>query len=163
MTVSVLLLCFTLCPFVTKLGSNFYFGPGMYFQTDKVIFVPEWPKGEFVSVLASFYVWTKSLKCKDVVNRGSTIQSLQVRRNSSSLSTVRTIEPSRPDAYLSTDPSVRTTCHPVWTLDRPASSVRKKCSFRPDPILYREVFVPACIRPDVSAACPDASQYSVSF
>jgi hypothetical protein len=46
--------CFTtlfyLCPFVTKRGSNFYFGPGMYFQTDKVIFVPEWPKGEFVSL-----------------------------------------------------------------------------------------------------------------
>jgi len=28
-----------------------------------VIFVPEWPKGEFVSILASFYVWTKSLVC----------------------------------------------------------------------------------------------------
>jgi hypothetical protein len=26
-----------------------------------VIFVPEWPKGEFVSILASF--WTKSLVC----------------------------------------------------------------------------------------------------
>jgi len=25
------LLCFTLCPFVTKRGSNFWFGPGMYF------------------------------------------------------------------------------------------------------------------------------------
>jgi hypothetical protein len=55
-----------------------------------------------------------------------------------------------------TVPSVRTTCHPVRTLDRPAS-VRTKCSFRPDPILYREVFVPACIRLDVLAACPDAS------
>jgi hypothetical protein len=39
------------------------FGPGMYFQTGQVIFVPEWPKGEFVSILASFYVWTKSLVC----------------------------------------------------------------------------------------------------
>jgi hypothetical protein len=44
----LLLLCFTLCPFVTKKGSNFYFGPGMYFQTGHVIFVPEWPNGEFV-------------------------------------------------------------------------------------------------------------------
>jgi hypothetical protein len=52
----------------------------MYFQTGQVIFVPEWPKGEFVSILASFCVWTKSLKCKDAVNRDSTIQSLQVRR-----------------------------------------------------------------------------------
>jgi len=52
----------------------------MYFQTGQVIFVPEWPKGEFVIILASFCVWTKSLKCKDTVNRDSTIQSLQVRR-----------------------------------------------------------------------------------
>jgi hypothetical protein len=36
-------------------------GPGMYFQTGQVIFVPEWPKGEFVSILASF--WIKSLVC----------------------------------------------------------------------------------------------------
>jgi hypothetical protein len=41
----------------------------MFFQTDQVIFVPEWPKGEFVSILASFCVWTKSLMCKDAVNR----------------------------------------------------------------------------------------------
>jgi len=71
-----------------------------------------------VSILASFCVWTKSLKCKDAINRDSTIQSdvrrfcLQVRRISSSLSAVRTIEPSRPDAHLSTIPSVRTTCLP---------------------------------------------------
>jgi hypothetical protein len=26
-----------------------------------VIFVLEWPEGEFVSILASFCVWTKSL------------------------------------------------------------------------------------------------------
>jgi hypothetical protein len=44
----VVLLCFTLCPFVIKWGVIFIFGPGMYFQTRQVIFVPEWPKGEFV-------------------------------------------------------------------------------------------------------------------
>jgi hypothetical protein len=27
------------------------FGPGMYFQTGQVFFVPEWPKWEFVSIL----------------------------------------------------------------------------------------------------------------
>jgi hypothetical protein len=49
-----------------------------------------------VSILASFCVWTKSLKCKDAVNRDSTIPSdvrrfcFQVRRISSSLSAVRT-------------------------------------------------------------------------
>jgi hypothetical protein len=37
------------------------FGPGMYFQTGQVTFVSEWPKGEFVNILASF--WTKSLVC----------------------------------------------------------------------------------------------------
>jgi len=31
-------------------GVIFILGPGMYFQTGQVIFVPEWPKGEFVSL-----------------------------------------------------------------------------------------------------------------
>jgi len=35
--------------------------------------------------------------------------------------------------------------------------------FCPDPLLYQEVSVPACIRPDVSAARPDASQYSTKL
>jgi hypothetical protein len=48
----------------------------MYFQTGQVIFVPEWLKREFVSILASFCVWTKSLMCKDVVNRDSTCQNI---------------------------------------------------------------------------------------
>jgi hypothetical protein len=39
---------------------------------------------------------------------------------SSSLSAVRTIVPSRPDAHLSTVPSVRTTCHTIRTPDRPS-------------------------------------------
>jgi hypothetical protein len=64
---------------VTKRGSNFYFGPGMYFQTGQVIFVPEWPKGEFVSILVIFCVWTKSLMCNDAANRDSTFQS-EVKR-----------------------------------------------------------------------------------
>jgi len=45
-----LLLCFTLCPFVTKRGSYFYFWIGIVFLTGQVIFVPEWPKGKFVSL-----------------------------------------------------------------------------------------------------------------
>jgi hypothetical protein len=103
------------------------------------------------------------LSVKMLLNRDSTIQSLQVRRNSSSLSAVQMIEPSRPDAHLSSVSSIRMTCNPVRTLDRPTSSVKTKCSFRPDPILYREVSVLACIRSDVSAACPDASQFLISF
>jgi hypothetical protein len=42
------LLCFTLCPFVTKNGEYFYIWDGIVFLTSQVIFVPEWPKGEFV-------------------------------------------------------------------------------------------------------------------
>jgi hypothetical protein len=34
-----------------KGGVIFIFGPGMYFQTDQVIFVTEWPKGEFVNII----------------------------------------------------------------------------------------------------------------
>jgi hypothetical protein len=53
----------------------------MYFQTGQVIFVPEWPNGEFVSILASLCVWTKLLICKDAANRDSTVQSdVKIRR-----------------------------------------------------------------------------------
>jgi hypothetical protein len=73
MTVSFYYSVLPFVPLREKGGVIFIFGPGMYSQTGQVIFVPEWPKGEFVSTLASFCVWTKSLKCKDDVNRDSTI------------------------------------------------------------------------------------------
>jgi hypothetical protein len=127
---------------VTKRGSNFYFGPGMYFQTGQVIFVPKWPKGEFVSILASFCVWTKSFICKDAANRDSTIQS-EVRRISKFPVSRPDDVSSRPDAHLSTAPYIRTMCHTVRTPDNPASSVRTTCFFNPDTSLYREASVPA--------------------
>jgi hypothetical protein len=108
----------------------------MYFQTSQVIFVPEWPKGEFVSILASFCVWTKSLMCKDAVNRDSTCQSIFRR-----LCTAKKIEDfrfpvshrddvsSRPDAHLSTVPSVRTTCS-----SRP--DARQTSIIRPDDVSF---------------------------
>jgi hypothetical protein len=95
---------------------------------------------------------------RDAVNRESTIQS-EVRRNSSSLLAVRTIVPSRPDAYCS-------------------------CSIRPDDVSFcpdaiqssiiclDDVLLPSghftvsrsfcasLLRPDVSAARPDAYQFS---
>jgi hypothetical protein len=89
----------------------------MYFQIGQVIFVPKWPNGEFVSILASFYVWTKSLMCKDAVNMDFTCQSIFRR-----LCIAKKIEDfrfpvnrpddvsSRLDAHLSTIPYVRTTC-----------------------------------------------------
>jgi hypothetical protein len=137
----------------------------MYFQTGQVIFVPKWPKGEFVSILASFCVWTKSLMCKDVVNKDSTCKSIFRR-----LCTAKKIEDFRfpvscpddvsscpddvsscPDVHLSTVPSVRTTCS-----SRP--DARQTSIIRSDPPLYREASVPACIRPDISAARPDVHQ-----
>jgi hypothetical protein len=65
---------------------------------------------QVVSILASFCVWTKSLMCKDAVNRDSTCQSIFRR-----LCTAKKIKDfrfpvSHPDAHLSTVPSVRTTC-----------------------------------------------------
>jgi len=116
----------------------------MYFQTGQVIFVPEWPKGEFVCILASFCVWTKSLKCKDALNRDSTIQSdvrrfcLHARRISSSLSAVRTIDPSRPDAHLSTVPYVWTTCSTVRTA--------KTDQHHPSGRSVHSVWTPYCIK-----------------
>jgi hypothetical protein len=137
----------------------------MYFQTGQVIFVPEWPKGEFVSILASFCVWTKSLMCKDAVNRDSTCQSIFRR-----LCIAKKIEEfrllvscpddvlSRPVVHLSTVPSVRTTCSSRPDA-RQTNIIRPDdVSFRQDPPLYREASVPACIRPDISAARPDAHQ-----
>jgi hypothetical protein len=56
---------------------------------------------------------------------------LQVRRISSSLSAVRMIEPSHPDAHLSTVPSVRMTC-------LPSGPPRQISIIRPD-----EVFIPS--------------------
>jgi len=66
----------------------------------------------------------------------------------------------RPDAHLSTVPSVRTTCHSVRTSDRQASTVRRTCFFRPDTYIASRSFCANLLRPDVSAARPDAYQFS---
>jgi hypothetical protein len=113
----------------------------MYFQTGQVIFVPEWPKGEFVSILASFCVWTKSLICKDAAKRDSTVQS-EVRR-------ISTFPVSRPDDVSS------------------LPDARQSSIFRPDDVLLpsghfteSRSFCASLLRPDVSAAHPDAYQFS---
>jgi hypothetical protein len=100
--------------------------------------------------------------CKDAVNRDSTCQSIFRR-----LCTVKKIEDfkfpvsrpndvsSRPNVHLSTVPSVRTTC-PSHPNARQTSIIRPDdVSFHPDLPLCREASVPACIRPDLSAARPD--------
>jgi hypothetical protein len=82
-----------------------------------------------VSILASFCVWTKSLMCKDAVNRDSTCQSIFKR-----LCTAKKIEDfsfpiSRPNAHLSTVPLVRTTCS-----SRP--DTRQNSIIRPDDVSF---------------------------
>jgi len=54
---------FTLCPFETKMRSIFIFGSGFVFLTGQVNFVPEWPKGEFISFIG-YILLTKLLLCK---------------------------------------------------------------------------------------------------
>jgi hypothetical protein len=120
------LIWFTLCPFVTKRGSNCCFGPGMYFQTGKVSFVPEWPKGEFVSILALFCVWTKSLMCNDAVNRDSTFRVM-------SEDSACKLE----EFQVPCQPSGRCVIPKHHLSGRRVSSVRT-------PTSYREASVPAC-------------------
>jgi hypothetical protein len=67
---------------------------------------------ELVSILASFCVWTKSIICKDAANRNSIVQS-EVRRISKFPVSRLDDVSSRPDAHLSSAPSVWTMCHPV--------------------------------------------------
>jgi hypothetical protein len=45
-----LILCFTLCPFVTKKGEYFLIWTRILFLNWSSVFVPEWPKGEFVGL-----------------------------------------------------------------------------------------------------------------
>jgi hypothetical protein len=113
-----------------------------------------------VSILASFCVWTKSLICKDAANRDSTVQS-EVRRISKFPVSRPDNVLSCPNAHLSTVPSVRTTCHSVRTSDRQASSVWTTCFFRPDTHIISRSFCASLLRPDVSAARPDAYQFSI--
>jgi hypothetical protein len=45
---------FTICPFKTKMWSNFYFWTEIVFLIGQVNFFLEWPKEECVSLLAAF-------------------------------------------------------------------------------------------------------------
>jgi hypothetical protein len=112
-----------------------------------------------VSILALFYVWTKSLMCNDAANRDSTFQN-KVRRISKFPVSRSDDVSSRLDAHLSTDPFVWTTCLSVRTSDRQASSVWTTCFFRPDTYIISRSFYANLLRPDVSAARPNANQFS---
>jgi hypothetical protein len=100
--------------------------------------------------------------CKDASQGFYYSVVLQSQKIFSSQSAFRTIEPSRPDAHLSLfHPSGRRAIPSGLETDQ-ASSVRTTClSVRTLHCVER--FYPACIRPDVLAAHPDASQYSNSL
>jgi hypothetical protein len=113
----------------------------------------------YVSILASFCVWTKSLICKDAANMDSTVQS-EVRRISKFPVSRPDDVSSRPDSHLSTVPSVWTTCLSARTSDRQGSSVRTMCFFHPNTYIVSRSFGASLLRPDVSAASLDAYQFS---
>jgi hypothetical protein len=115
--------------------------------------------------LALFCVRTKSPMCNDAVNRDSTFRMMsKILPSSQKNFKFPASRPddvsSRPDAHLSNVPSVQTTCHSVRTSDRQASSVRTTCFFRPDTYIVSRSFCTSLLRPDVSAARPDAYQFS---
>jgi hypothetical protein len=95
----------------------------------------------------------------DAANRDSTFHS-EVRRIKKFPVSRPDDVSSCPDAHLSTVPSVRTTCHSVRTSDRQASPVRTTCFFRPDTYFVSRSFCENLLLPDVSAARPDAYQFS---
>jgi hypothetical protein len=88
----------------------------MYFQTSQVIFVQEWPKGEFVSIIGLILCLKKSLVCKDVV-----LQGIPLFRVMSEDSALLSIVPSRPDDVPYRPDASQTKHHPSG---RRAFSVR---------------------------------------
>jgi hypothetical protein len=90
------------------------------------------------------------------------LHCLQVRRFRLPISHPDDVS-SRPNAHLSTFPSVRTTCHTVWTPQQIKHHLSGRRAFLSGPSLFWEATVPACISLDVSASRLDASQWSIRF
>jgi hypothetical protein len=102
----------------------------MYFQTGQVIFVPEWPEGEFVSILALFCIWKKSLMCNDAVNRDSTFRV-------------------KSKDFACESEEFQVPCQPSGQCVIPSGRPSVYCSIRPDDVSFR---------PDIrqtSIICPD--------
>jgi len=100
-------------PLLQKGGVIFIFGPRMYFQTGQVIFVPEWPKGEFVSIIGLILFRKNHLYVKDVVLQGIPLFR-RVSEDSACKSENLRFPVSRPDdrAIPSGCPSVHRSIHP---------------------------------------------------
>jgi hypothetical protein len=115
-------------------------------------------------LLASFCVWTKSLVCKDAVLQGILLFR-KISKDSVYKSKNLWFPVNRPDdrAIPSERPSVHCSICPDEMPYRPDARQTNhhpsgRRTFFVGPLLYREATVPACIRSDVSAARPDASQ-----
>jgi hypothetical protein len=145
---------------VTKRGSNFYFWTGNVFPNRSSDFLSQNGQSGSLLVFWPHSVFGQNHLCvKDALNRDSAIQSI-IRRFCLQKSEKFKLPVSRPDAILSTVPSVRTTCHSVQTSYRQALSVRTTCFFRPNPYTVSRRFCSSLLRPDVSAARPDVYQFS---
>jgi hypothetical protein len=112
------------------------------------LLVCDWP----YSVFGQNHLFVKMLLSGILLFRVMSEDSVRFssQKFSESLSAVRTIVPSRPDAHLSTVPSVRTMCLIVQTPVRTSIIRPDDVHFPSLPLLYREATVPACIRLDVS-------------
>jgi hypothetical protein len=93
----------------------------MYFQTGQVIFVPEWPKGEFVGILALLCVCTKSLMCNDAVNRDSTFRVMS-------------------DDSACESEEFQVPCQPSGRYVIPSRRSSVYCSIRPDDVSFHPDF-----------------------
>jgi hypothetical protein len=72
---------FTLCPLRQKGGVYVSFLTGNVFLTSLVIFVPEWPKGEFVSFWLASFCWQNQYYAMLLLSQGCRIfQNLQIFR-----------------------------------------------------------------------------------
>jgi hypothetical protein len=117
-------------------------------------FVPEWPKGEFVSIIGLILFGQNHLYVKDAVLQGIPLFR-RVSEDFAYKSENLWFPISRSDdrAIPSRRPFVHCSIRPDDLPYRPDN-----VTFRLDAPLYREASVPACIRPNVSAAHPDAPQ-----
>jgi hypothetical protein len=155
-----LILYFTLCPFETKRDSIFLLGPRLYFLTGQVIFVPEWPNGEFVSLWLAALCWTKSFLCNDAyLNRYvDYIQSLQFYY-------VLQEDSVRISKQLVQFPCIHlddVVFHPGAHLSSIIHQDNENFLSGPPIYVKKLQTIPSCIHPDILTTLPDALQCSTS-
>jgi len=129
---------FTLCPFETKIGSIFCFGRECIFKTSQVIFVPEWPKGEFVSLCWLHSVWQNHY----LVKLQSLSGMLYILESSFHKSCSRCSRKILIDSYSEKSNPKFPSGRPIYASGRPS--------------LLRSWTIQGYIHPNVMATCSDA-------